>query len=245
MPSIDELSRLQSVSSADLFPFFSNANGDTFTISAANLAAFIQTLVTTDSATLALLALKAPIVSPSLTGVPTVPTANPATNNTQAASTAFVATAVAAGPAGLTTAFKFLHLNDERSSGTAGGDSINGQQTRTLNTVKLNEIAGATLGANQVLLPAGTYFLNAKVSGFNLNDARLRWFNVSDGVYTLEGVNGTLANVTLQGSFTITSAKLFELRQNSKFALTDGLGRAMSLGVNEVYCDLMIIQRMY
>ncbi len=42
------------------------------------------------------LALLAPLASPALTGTPTVPTASPGTNTTQAASTAFVAAAVAA-----------------------------------------------------------------------------------------------------------------------------------------------------
>jgi hypothetical protein len=43
------------------------------------------------------LALKASLDSPALTGTPTVPTAAPGTNTTQAASTAFVTTAVSAG----------------------------------------------------------------------------------------------------------------------------------------------------
>lgn len=42
------------------------------------------------------LALKAPLASPAFSGVPTVPTAAPGTNTTQAASTAFVAAAVGA-----------------------------------------------------------------------------------------------------------------------------------------------------
>lgn len=42
---------------------------------------------------------KAPLASPTLTGTPAVPTAAPGTNTTQAASTAFVTAAVAAGPA--------------------------------------------------------------------------------------------------------------------------------------------------
>jgi hypothetical protein len=40
----------------------------------------------------------APLASPALTGTPTVPTAAPGTNTTQAASTAFVAAAIAAAP---------------------------------------------------------------------------------------------------------------------------------------------------
>lgn len=43
---------------------------------------------------------RAPLASPALTGTPTVPTAAPATNTTQAASTAFVTAAVAAGGGG-------------------------------------------------------------------------------------------------------------------------------------------------
>jgi len=42
------------------------------------------------------LALKAPLASPALTGVPTAPTAAPGTNTTQLATTAFVAAAIAA-----------------------------------------------------------------------------------------------------------------------------------------------------
>lgn len=44
---------------------------------------------------------KAPKASPALTGTPTVPTAAPGTNTTQAASTAFVTAAVAAGGGGV------------------------------------------------------------------------------------------------------------------------------------------------
>jgi hypothetical protein len=43
---------------------------------------------------------KAPLASPAFTGTPTVPTADTATNNTQAASTAFVKNAIAAALSG-------------------------------------------------------------------------------------------------------------------------------------------------
>ena len=59
---------------------------------AANINTQLSTLATT---TTAALALKAPLASPALTGTPTVPTAAPATNTTQAASTAFVTAAAA------------------------------------------------------------------------------------------------------------------------------------------------------
>ena len=53
----------------------------------------------------------APIASPGFTGIPTVPTAAPGTNTTQAASTAFVTAAIAAGGGG-----------GGAPSGPAGGD---------------------------------------------------------------------------------------------------------------------------
>ncbi len=46
------------------------------------------------------LAAKAPLASPTLTGVPAAPTAAPGTNTTQLATTAFVTAAVAAGGGG-------------------------------------------------------------------------------------------------------------------------------------------------
>lgn len=45
---------------------------------------------------------KAPIASPSFTGTPKVPTASAGTNNTQAASTAFVTSAISTAMAGIT-----------------------------------------------------------------------------------------------------------------------------------------------
>lgn len=51
----------------------------------------------------ALLALKAPLASPTFTGVPAVPTASPGTSTTQAASTAFVAAAVSSSIVGVSS----------------------------------------------------------------------------------------------------------------------------------------------
>lgn len=53
-----------------------------------------------DYATAAALAAKAPLASPALTGAPTAPTAAPGTNSTQIATTAYVEAAVAAGGGG-------------------------------------------------------------------------------------------------------------------------------------------------
>jgi hypothetical protein len=61
----------------------------------------------------------APLASPALTGTPTVPTAAPGTNTTQAASTAFVAAAVAAGSVGALD-----DISDVDASSPSDGDVL-------------------------------------------------------------------------------------------------------------------------
>lgn len=92
-------------------PAVPTATGGTNTTQAASTA-FVTSAVgaeasaratdvdTEETRALAAEALLAPKASPALTGAPTVPTAAPGTNTTQAASTAFVTTAVAAGGGG-------------------------------------------------------------------------------------------------------------------------------------------------
>lgn len=45
MPKINELQILQDILAGDLVPFYSQSNGDTYTISASNLALAIQSLI--------------------------------------------------------------------------------------------------------------------------------------------------------------------------------------------------------
>ena len=70
--------------------------------------------------------------------------------------------------AALTTgvSLQFGLWQDQKASGTAGGDFTSGAwQTRTLNTEVFNTITGSALAANQVTLPAGTYFLLGAAQG--------------------------------------------------------------------------------
>ena len=52
----------------------------------------------------------------------------------------------------------FLHVRDEKAANTPGGTfTASAWQKRDLNTVKTNQISGASLASNQITLPAGTY----------------------------------------------------------------------------------------
>lgn len=74
--------------------------GTAATTAAADYATAAQGATADTAVQPAGLASYAPLASPALTGTPTVPTATPATNNTQAASTAYVDAAIAAVPGG-------------------------------------------------------------------------------------------------------------------------------------------------
>lgn len=77
-----------------------NVGSDWFLSSYSDAGAFLGTPIYVARATSAI-TFGGPLLSPNMTGVPTVPTAAPGTNTTQSASTAFVQAAVAGGTAGV------------------------------------------------------------------------------------------------------------------------------------------------
>jgi hypothetical protein len=111
----------------------------------------------------------------------------------------------------LTSAFgaALVHVRDERSSGTGGSSLTSGVwNTRTLQTKKIDDI-GVTLSANQVSLPAGTYWCEGEAgtygqywSGTGIEAAFLSKFrlrNVTDSTTLLFGL-GTVAKQNVGGS---------------------------------------------
>lgn len=147
---------------------------------------------------------------------------------------------------------QLFHVRDEKASGTDGGTFSSGDwRTRTLNTVKTNEISGASLATDQITLPAGTYFIEASApanSSSAFHKAKLR--NVSDSTDTIIGTNGRhrpadgTATTTLsivRGRFTIDAQKTFELQhQINSTQNTTGFGASCSFGVVEVYAEVLI-----
>ncbi len=141
-----------------------------------------------------------------------------------------------------------LHVQDQKSQNTSGGTFTSGAwRTRTLNTVLTNEIVGASLSANQITLPAGTYFVEAIAPCASTDKHQARLENVTDGIVLLTGMPGfayTSSNLPdhsfVQGRFTISGIKTIELQHNcNTTGTTIGFGIAGNLGT-EVYSDVRI-----
>jgi hypothetical protein len=89
------------------------------------------------------LASKAPLISPSLTGVPTAPTAAPGTNTSQIATTAFTTAAIATATAGVSTGVADNSVTSVKiaDGSIATADLANGSVT----DAKITSVAGSKI----------------------------------------------------------------------------------------------------
>lgn len=138
---------------------------------------------------------------------------------------------------------QYLKVSDQKSNGTSAGTSVNGVQTRTLNTVDTNEIAGASLGSNTITLPAGKYEVWARAPATNPGTSKLYLYNTTDSVFAIIGssawclsLDATVDSV-VTGKFTISTSKSYQLRQYIDTAIAGGLGKAASTGQVEVFTE--------
>jgi hypothetical protein len=187
--------------------------------------------------------------SPAFTGTPTGPTAGNSTSNTQLATTAFVATAIANIPAapGLGVAL-FAQTASNGSNSTETSMAGDAWVTRVVNTTSVNTISGASLSSNQITLPAGTYQLSASqtyVASGSSTAAKGRWRNVTDGTTAIVGLNapaGTTANdiSLINGSFVITGTKAFSLQFWGQGGSNYAGGNAAASGELETYVAISI-----
>ena len=142
---------------------------------------------------------------------------------------------------------QLLHIQDQKTNGTDGGQFSAGNNDRPLNTVLTNEITGASLSSNQITLPSGTYYINVTCPTYLTQRAKISWYNVTDSSYTIVGLNnyGSVAvsmNNNLSGRFTITSQKVFKVIQYTGLSSgTNDYGvDNVGSGQIEVYADLKI-----
>jgi len=145
-------------------------------------------------------------------------------------------------------AYYYGHWRDEKANGTDGGTATAGSYAaRTLNTEVANTISGASLSSNQVTLPAGTYEVSGRATGYYCGRFRAQIYNVTDAVSILKGITVDSADADegqfapVDGVFTIAASKVIEMRSRCSITrATDGFGRAASFGENEIYSELFL-----
>ena len=147
----------------------------------------------------------------------------------------------------MTLARPLMQVQDQKPTGTAGGGSSVGWNERTLNTVLTNEIAGSSLSANVITLPAGEYYIEASAPATSSNGHRLA-LREDGGSIILNGeseYNGLVITdrAQLSGRFVLASSTDVILDHYIQIADgTDGLGIASSSGSAEIYADVRIWQ---
>ncbi|HHU7835742.1 TPA: phage tail protein [Escherichia coli] len=152
------------------------------------------------------LALKAPLLSPALTGTPTAPTAAQSVNNTQIATTAFVKSAIAAmvgsAPAALDTLNELAAaLGNDPNFATTMLNALAGKQPldNTLTNLSGKDVAGLL---TYLGLGEARYVIQR---GANANGAWIRW---SDGAIEVFGTGGSNDNGLAKVVYPIALPKL-------------------------------------
>lgn len=135
---------------------------------------------------------------------------------------------------------QLFHVRDEQTSGTVG-PVLTGSTWNTIrfNTTRTSEISSASIGSNQITLPAGTYIIDAFVVFHNQGtQCKVKLYNVTDSVDQLIGFAAYEGNIAVRGKFTLSGTKVLEIRANP--GANSSTMPATSSGVSEVYADAMI-----
>ena len=143
---------------------------------------------------------------------------------------------------------QLFYAVDEKTSGTNGGSALGGSySTRALNTIKVNQIAGASLASDRVTLPYGSYYFDVSAPAFNISQHKISVYNFSDSAFALIGTSELAASGGQTRSFafgkvTIASTKVFDFRHyfNSTSGGVTGRGQSTASGDAETYTTVKI-----
>lgn len=142
----------------------------------------------------------------------------------------------------------YMIVEDQKTSGTNGGTfTLGADRTRVLNTVVANTIPSASLGSNQITLPAGTFRVAWSAPGYNVGLHQSFLYNVTDAAEVKRGqscqtpgAGNVQTDSTGETIITIAASKAFEIRhRSSATSATFGFGNAGSFGT-EVYTRVVI-----
>jgi len=125
---------------------------------------------------------------------------------------------------------------DQKANGTAGGAATSGSRLdRVLNTEVVNTIPGASLAANVITLPAGTYLVDAEVPFLGTQDTQVFFQSTTDAAVYLASPSASVGSSSVTtihriiGILTLAAADTFKLQyQISNTVLTNGLGNPTS-----------------
>lgn len=137
---------------------------------------------------------------------------------------------------------------DQKSSGTAGGSSVTGVQTRTINTEVSDVDSIATLSANAITPIAGRYLVMATAPANRSNDHRIYLHDGTSNV--LSGTNGynggayiVQTSSTIWGYITTAGSTAYTINHEIfRVQATDGLGIAVTDGNSEIYTNVTLIR---
>ena len=147
-----------------------------------------------------------------------------------------------------TAGAQFAIFTDQKAQNTAGGTFTSGAwRTRDINTTQINDITGASIGSNQITLPAGTYYVSASAPARLVDNFTSRLYNITDSSTTIVGSSeytpGDKTIITrgfIEGVFTIAASKTFEIQQQG--ASSGGFGLASNFQA-EIY-TIVAIQKL-
>ena len=147
---------------------------------------------------------------------------------------------------------KSIHVQHQEASNTDGGSFASGSWiTRPLNTVVHNAITGSSLSSNEVVLPAGTYLVEASAGAYRVQNHTTRLYNVTAAAVIMYGtaektVNGEddiesgSTRSIVRGKFTVASTSNVRLEHRCQVTRnTNGFGVANNFGNSEIYADIM------
>lgn len=145
---------------------------------------------------------------------------------------------------------QLIHARDSKASGTVGGAVTNGSYAdREITELTVNEVTGASLASNQIVLPAGTYIIMAELLAYNgggsSRDVKAKLRNISDAADIIVGrvaseiSSGETGVATVKGKFTLAAQKTVALQMRAS-GVTVTAGEPATFSDAEVYTDAMI-----
>ncbi len=168
-----------------------------------------------------------------------------------AVDTAPLQTQITALQEAVTGGYSMLHVRDERAVNVSGGGpaTAGGSAKRVLNTVVHNEIEDAALSSSSILLPAGTYYVEATAPGYYCGKHFL-WLRFNGAAYGAgvvrgpteyafqNGADGVQTTARLAAKFILgTDATVDLMHMMSLAGSSSNLGSASGFAP-EVYADL-------